>query len=251
MTNKNFNSIKTMFELQDTLNNFTCWDNWKEWETQKGRKIDWFNCILLESAEAIDSFNWKHWKDINSSNDENNIKVEIVDIWHFIMSLVLELKRDNLKNIDKVINEFVNYKLNTNKSVIYGNKQRIESFKELMYITLTGQFKYAFDNLEFDLMTDEEKKEVDDYIFSILKRFELILVKNWMDFKELYKLYIVKNTLNEFRQRNGYATWEYEKIWDGKEDNIVALEIMSENENLTKDELYIKLTEIYQDIFTF
>jgi hypothetical protein len=39
----------------------------------------------MEAAEAIDSFNWKHWKNIESEPDLDNAKVELVDIWHFIM----------------------------------------------------------------------------------------------------------------------------------------------------------------------
>jgi hypothetical protein len=35
----------------------------------------------MEAAEAIDSFNWKHWKDIEGEPDLDNAKVELVDIW--------------------------------------------------------------------------------------------------------------------------------------------------------------------------
>lgn len=37
----------------------------------------------------MESFNWKHWKDISGSHDEDNIKIEIVDIWHFVMSYLI------------------------------------------------------------------------------------------------------------------------------------------------------------------
>ena len=37
----------------------------------------------MEVAELIESTPWKHWKNINSDPDMNNIHVELVDIWHF------------------------------------------------------------------------------------------------------------------------------------------------------------------------
>jgi hypothetical protein len=59
---------------------------WTEGATKEGRQISWLRCIYMEAAEAIDSFNWKHWKNIESEPDLDNAKVELVDIWHFIMS---------------------------------------------------------------------------------------------------------------------------------------------------------------------
>ena len=62
--------IEEMYKLQDKLNRDT---NGAEWATsgmtKEGREINWLRCIYMETAEAIDSMNWKHWKDINSSDD--------------------------------------------------------------------------------------------------------------------------------------------------------------------------------------
>jgi len=80
------NHIKQMFELQQKLNDATNGLIWTEGATKDGRQISWLRCIYMEAAEAIDSFNWKHWKDIESQPDLDNAKVELVDIWHFIMS---------------------------------------------------------------------------------------------------------------------------------------------------------------------
>ncbi|MDC9714629.1 MAG: dUTP diphosphatase, partial [Gammaproteobacteria bacterium] len=80
------NQIKQMFELQQKLNDATNGLIWTEGATKEGRQISWLRCIYMEAAEAIDSFNWKHWKDIEGEPDLDNAKVELVDIWHFIMS---------------------------------------------------------------------------------------------------------------------------------------------------------------------
>ncbi len=78
--------IKQMFKLQQQLNDATNGLIWTEGATKEGRQISWLRCIYMETAEAIDSFNWKHWKDIEAPHDLDNAKVELVDIWHFIMS---------------------------------------------------------------------------------------------------------------------------------------------------------------------
>ncbi len=55
-------------------------------------------------GNASTSFSWKHWKNINKDTDWDNVTVEIVDIWHFIMSLLLEDYKTNGKgDIDKLV----------------------------------------------------------------------------------------------------------------------------------------------------
>ncbi len=57
------------------------------------RVIDWNRCIYMEVAELINSYPWKHWKDIDAKADYENIQIEIVDIWHFVMSEALRVYR--------------------------------------------------------------------------------------------------------------------------------------------------------------
>lgn len=55
-----------------------------------------------------------------------------------------------------------------------------------------------------------------------------------MDVDMLFKLYLGKNTLNAFRQQNGYNNGTYKKVWNGLEDNQVLLNILN-NTELDKD----------------
>ena len=80
------NQIEQMFALQKQLNDETNGEVWIKGFTKENRQISWYRGIYMEVAEAIDSFNWKHWKNIDDQPDWDNIKVELVDIWHFIMS---------------------------------------------------------------------------------------------------------------------------------------------------------------------
>ena len=45
-------------------------------------------------------------------------------------------------------------------------------------------------------------------------------------FDELFRHYVGKNVLNFFRQDHGYKTGEYIKIWNGKEDNEVLMDVL-------------------------
>ena len=56
------NQIEQMFVLQKQLNDYTNGEIWIEGITKENRKISWYRGIYMEVAEAIDSFNWKHWK---------------------------------------------------------------------------------------------------------------------------------------------------------------------------------------------
>ena len=100
--------LKEMFVLQQKLNDETNGKDWEKGYNKHGRIINWRRCIYMECAELIDSFNWKHWKDINIAPDWDNITIELVDIWHFVMSLGLEYyKNENLGTIDDIVNEIV------------------------------------------------------------------------------------------------------------------------------------------------
>ncbi len=61
----------------------------------------------------------------------------------------------------------------------------------------------------------------------------------------LYKLYVGKNILNQFRQDHGYKEGSYIKLWNGEEDNVVMQRILDTNDAISPDELYIALEEAY------
>ena len=82
--------ILLMLQLQQELNDSTNGENWTDGITKNGKKIDWNRCIYMECAEIIDSFAWKHWKNIDQEPDYNNLKIEVVDIWHFVLSLAIK-----------------------------------------------------------------------------------------------------------------------------------------------------------------
>ncbi len=66
-----------------------------------------------------------------------------------------------------------------------------------------------------------------------------------MSFEWLFKVYIGKNCLNQFRQDHGYKEGTYIKIWNDKEDNVVMVSLLENMKNVSFDELYKKLEENY------
>ena len=87
------------------------------------------------------------------------------------------------------------------------------------------------------------KEELDLDAF-IEEFFDLVLMSG-LDLETLYRLYVGKNILNQFRQDNGYKEGSYIKVWNGTEDNVVMKRIWEDNSDIKPDVLYKELTKLY------
>ena len=222
------NRVFQMLELQQSLNDATNGLNWEEGITKNGKTIDWRRCIYLEAAELVESYPWKHWKNIDASPDYANIKIEIVDIWHFVMSETLRLyKIDNLGSIEDI-------------ATMVGKMPDFELFSQ-------NEKSPTLDSYEEIALVEEMIKILfcDTDINKLIVSFLSMSAKLNLKLPELYKLYIGKNILNKFRQENGYKEGSYIKIWNGKEDNVVMQSVLEKKENITPEELYKALEENY------
>ena len=225
------NRILQMLKLQQELNDATNGVGWENGVTKNGKKIDWRRCIYLEASELVDSYPWKHWKNIDASPDYENIKIEIVDIWHFIMSEVLRLyKIENLGSLEDISN-------------VVGNMEEFENFREAS----RGE---ELDSYEQIALVEDMVKILfcNSNINALLISFLTMSSKLNLKLPELYELYIGKNILNKFRQEHGYKDGSYIKVWNGKEDNVVMQEILTSNSDITPEELYQALEEAYPKI---
>jgi len=224
------NKILQMLKLQQELNDATNGLNWENGITKNGKIVDWRRCIYIECAELIDSYPWKHWKNIDATPDYENIKIEIVDIWHFVMSEALRVyKIDKLGTIEDIasmvtdMSEFKNFSQDEKGEVldIYEEMELVEDV-----------IKTAFC-----------KNDINALVISFLTMSSKLNLK----LPELYSLYIGKNILNKFRQEHGYKDGSYIKIWNGKEDNVVMQNILNSNSSITPNELYRELEENYRN----
>jgi len=222
--------LHEMFTLQQKLNDKTNGLDWEKGYNKHGRIINWRRCIYMESAELIDSFNWKHWKDINIAPDWKNITIELVDIWHFIMSLGLEhYKNKNLGDIDTIVNYVVDTKYFNEFCIDVREPDNEDAL--VIVSTIEHLIKHAIDGKCF---------------YKIVDDFMVIALQCGLNIEVLYKFYIGKNILNSFRQNNGYKESSYKKIWNGVEDNVVLSKIL-EKDALSAEELYLALEKEYNE----
>jgi dimeric dUTPase (all-alpha-NTP-PPase superfamily) len=220
--------ILQMLELQQQLNDATNGQGWEDGMTKNGKVIDWKRCTYLECAELIESYPWKHWKNIDARPDYANIQIEAVDIWHFIMSQGLEeYKRGDLGSIETLAN----------------NINSLSNFA-----TFSGELKEHFKDYYEQISVVEELMRI---LFcggsteKLMEAFINVAMQSVLNLDTLYTLYVGKNILNQFRQDHGYKEGSYIKIWNGEEDNVTMQKILEENENVTPKELYKALEAAY------
>lgn len=220
-----------MLELQQKLNDATNGLEWEKGVTKQGKKINWLRCIYMESAEMIDSFGWKHWKSIAQPTDYANLQIEIVDVWHFVMSLVLEFTYKNgAENIEELAERIFKtpeyQKLNSELTLAFGDDdllmRKIENVMRLSLIPVSPEM-----------------------IGAIIEEFFELAHLGALNSTQLYRLYVGKNILNQFRQDHGYKEGSYIKIWNGLEDNAVMKSAWEKNPDMTPEELYQALEEAY------
>ncbi len=198
--------IKIMLELQDSMNTKVN----ANWQAQG---FEWYRAIWVECAELLDHYGWKWWK--KQSPDTEQVALELIDIWHFGLSILLQS----------------------------GTKP------ELIVTQIQNQLVIETDEKDFRL--DLEKfvaATLADRQFHI-GLFGRLMAGIGMNFDQLYRGYVGKNVLNFFRQDNGYKDGSYRKHWhDGREDNEHLVEAslsLDANRLEFKDELYAALKTRY------
>jgi hypothetical protein len=233
----------SLAELQASLNTATSGDEWITGVTNKGKEINWVTCISMEASEMLDCFPWKHWKDIDMVSDINNFKIEYVDLWHFVISLMLaSLAKDILKiNSELPEDQQVEY---DNAALITAAIARIEevyTYEEFLELhkddlnTITETHRTNSDNVDnlLQLLSDSlmrlpENLEIIYYIQYLLETYYSF------SFNDMVNLYIGKNALNLVRSANGYKEGTYIKNWNMYdldtviEDNVVMFNYVSD-----------------------
>lgn len=149
------------------------------WDTQG---YPFYRAIWTECAELLDHYGWKWWK--HQATDLDQVKLEIVDIWHFGLSMIVIEDR----SINQVANEMIE-----------------------------GQS--CGDSAEFRRDVEELARAALDGSFDV-KCFMSVMSAIPMTLNELYGIYKGKHVLNRFRQANGYKEGTYRKMWSGREDNV-------------------------------
>ena len=189
-------------------------------------KLNWKLAINLETAELLDSMNWKWWK--KGSTDWANIEIELIDLFHFILAKLIELT-----STDALIPIIIAREMKLKKELKDSIPLKTLKEKEILLMDIM--------NNKFLLANNTEN------IIGVAVAWldAWYLIGNDMDY--LFKMYKMKYVLNNFRQDNGYKEGTYKKIWNGSEDNVVAQLLTKDIENNSDflDTLYTGLKEYY------
>lgn len=206
-----------MLEMQDGMNRKVNPD----WVAANN---NWCRAIQVEAVEAIEHHGWKWWK--KQECDMAQLRMELVDIWHFMLSAAIQDKHGNVA------------------------LARMEMVAELNL----HQKSIQFDNQYYVLAQINLLEKLDLLVGLAASRrtslalFEVLLHDCDMEWNDLFKQYVGKNVLNVFRQDHGYKAGSYIKIWDGREDNehlVEVLELVDLAAANVRDELYSSLKERY------
>ena len=209
----------TMLFLQTSMNAKVD-PNWVE------ARYPYLRAVVIEGAEAIEHHGWKWWK--KQEKDLPQLQMELIDIWHFILS---EILLRNQADQDKSLNALTDLLSDISTQCVIDFDDQQFLINELDLIS------------KFELLI----------ALSVSRRIELALFASIMtdceiSWTELYCQYVGKNVLNMFRQDKGYKEGNYQKIWNGREDNECLVEIIDSLDSSQlefKDAVYAALESAY------
>lgn len=200
--------LKIMLELQDSMNAKVN-QNWRE------QSFAWYRAIWIECGELMDHYGWKWWK--KQSPDFEQVRLELIDIWHFGLSILLESGISTDALVEKIQDE-------------------------LIIATDASDFRVDLEAFTAQVLSSQD--------FSV-PAFGRLMAGIDMDFDMLYRGYVGKNVLNFFRQDNGYQNGSYRKVWNGLEDNehlVEVAQLLDADSSTFSDDLYQALNKRYQSL---
>lgn len=183
-----------------------------EWIRQN---FAWHRALWIECGELIDHYGYKWWK--KQTPEMEQVKLEIVDIWHFGMSMLFDGSSVEQIGADLVADL---------KASTVPKRGVLEATEELATSVLATR---KFSIVDFMSMLDSADMSLDD----------------------LYIAYVGKNVLNFFRQDNGYKEGTYIKNWAGREDNEHLVELVQQLDSAAgnfSDQLYKALDKRYNEL---
>lgn len=212
------------------------------------KPFSWDTAIFVELGELIESVGYKWWKE--SSPDLANAKVEVVDVWHFLMSKLFRDSHHQFPNIKEQIDllstqfapAFIPISLSQAELEIATANQPFDSSTAVHYSKLL--MKRIMNSEDFQV---------------ILIAFMELCASVRMSFGDLFSRYMVKNALNNLRQAHGYKEGTYQKMWVPHpamnsdkilEDNAVAYFLVESNTTKlnTYEDIYAVLLKYYVEM---
>ena len=200
--------VGVMLALQDEMNRRVDAD-WL------ARDRAWYRAIWIECAELMDHYGgWKWWKHAAPPDVEQAV-LEIVDIWHFGLSLRIRPGEPVAAPAAGIAAEW---------RAPWPSRGFLADVEELARAALEEQ---AF----------------------AVEVVPTLLAQLGRGFDDLYRSYVGKNVLNIFRQDHGYRDGTYRKQWhDGREDNVHLAELLASldaDRDSYREDVYAGLAAAY------
>jgi dimeric dUTPase (all-alpha-NTP-PPase superfamily) len=209
--------LRAMLELQDGMNRKIN----PQWESAG---YPFLRAVLVEAVEGLDHYGWKWWK--AQSADLEQLRIELIDIWHFVLSDYLVRARGDKAAAARAL---------------------LQDWQ--------GETRIAFDGRPYDVAALDVREGLELLAAMAAVRrncmplVAALLAACGVDAAQLFRDYVSKNVLNHFRQDNGYKTGEYRKLWDGREDNVHLAQILqglNASDEALPQALYNSLDERYK-----
>lgn len=208
-----YDELYKLLEAQNSLNeNYV--KNWI-YNTDLFALYAAYETEFSEFLESSPQFgNWKYWKKYLKDDKQNGI-IEIIDMLHFGLSLVMKqhfLDAEDLDAYDTLKEEYQTQKI-TNEHLDAIITECAENIKDTFNFETFGDLEGAFETKA-------------DFYYSGFQLDDLLLnislLAKYYDktLKDIYSGYFLKNELNLHRIQNGYLEGTYQKVDEnGNEDN--------------------------------
>lgn len=186
--------LREMLRLQDQVN-AKINPAWRS----AGNKFS--RAVLVEAVEAIDHHGWKWWS--KQTPNLGQLRLELVDIWHFALSMVLVRHDGDLAASAAFVerNWAVDISSEILGATVEAPRNLLERLERLAGLAAFGHFSFG--------------------------TFSAACADVELPFERLFREYVAKNVLNHFRQDHGYKAGTYQKLWAGREDNEHLFEILA------------------------
>lgn len=223
-----------MLANQDILNS-------KLSEVWREQEYPFLDAIMTEATELFDHTEWKWWKQTGPVNT-NQIKLEIVDIWHFVLSIILSSHDANeMVDVSEQAKELMLKSIDSIDGKLYEawDIPCIRDFCRSMIVFSADPISSPLYNQEIPLWAPLT------YLTGTLVGLA------GMSYETFCKLYLAKSVLNDIRWEKGYGG-TYQKMWFGREDNEHMMDVFDEtpfdSADTYKDSLKKVLLEKYAQV---
>jgi len=212
----NRDAILNMLQMQHRMNS-RVHDDWIN------QSFEWYRATWIECGELMDHVGYKWWK--KQTPDMEQVRLEVVDIWHFGLSALFEPDIDLEALAAQIAEDF---------TIGAPDESDDQSASQHIHAATEALAQHALQTKGFSVPL-----------------FHALMRACDLSGDALYRHYVGKNVLNFFRQDHGYKDGTYVKEWQGREDNEHLSELLESLDAATPnfpEAVYEALASRYADV---